>query len=79
MSSRLLNERASFITKWLDELDHDDEFMERVHKTLLVNFQHVRRGALNEVRAILDEAIRKDYAGNVNAVLYSIKRKVDSL
>lgn len=76
MSNKLLNERAASLTKWISELDHDDEFEERIHKTLLVNFQHVRRGALEEVRRILREFITKNYIDQVLAVVKEIERRV---
>jgi hypothetical protein len=57
-----LKKRARRITRFFDELDHDDEFPKKVYSAVLKSFQHVRRGTIDQALSILKQDITRDEA-----------------
>ena len=79
MKNSLLKERAATITHFFEELEDDDEREERTYRTLLVNFQHVRRAAIRDVLEILQTYKTCLYVDEVNYTLRALEKEVKQL
>lgn len=73
-------ERAKLIVKWLgSHTTCEVSLLDRLEDLLVINFDHVERGAFSRVRALLREYIEKNYIDQVISVVKEIERRVRHL